>query len=141
VRLTEAGAQKYEQALRAAERLLAGDLPTPVAAPDYEPTRRIRQAQHRLTSDEISAIGEEYQAGMSTREIAEARKINRETVSLALRRAGIPTRKLEISAEQLAEAAELRTEGWSLNRLGKRFGVDPKTIKKRLARWAAEISH
>jgi hypothetical protein len=55
-------------------------------------------------------------------------------VSLALKRGDVPTRKVELSERQLAEARRLRLdEGWSLNKLGRHFGVDPKTMKRRLA--------
>jgi hypothetical protein len=135
VRLTEAGENKYEQVLRVAEQLLTGEQASAVGDRDYAPTRKIRQAQHRLTDVEIREIGEEYQAGMTIPEIANNRKINRDTASLALRRAGVPTRKVDLSPAQIAEAAGLYAEGWSLNRLGRRYGVDPKTMKKRLSVW------
>jgi DNA-binding NarL/FixJ family response regulator len=132
VRLTEAGEKQLAQALKAARELLSSEAPVSVRDPDYEPTRRNRQAQHRLTPDEVDQIGKEYRAGMSIREIAMTRKLHRETAALAVRRAGVPTRKVELSEIQLSEAASLYAEGWSLNQLGKRYGVDPKTIKKRL---------
>lgn len=113
--------------------MLAGSL-RPATAPDYEAKRQVRQPQHRLTPDEITAVSEEYRAGLSMREIAEIRKINRETVALALQPAGILTRNPKaLTTTQLSEAASLYAEGWSLNRLGRKYGIDPKTMKKRLA--------
>ncbi|WP_181110572.1 hypothetical protein [Rathayibacter sp. AY1B8] len=37
-----------------------------------------------------------------------------------------------LTDRQLEDAASLKTRGWSLNQLGALYGVDPKTMKKRL---------
>ncbi len=73
-------------------------------------------------------------AGATLRQIAGRWGINRETATLALKRAGEPVRKRStIDPSILEEALRLQAECWSLNRLGVKFGLDPKTMKKRLA--------
>ncbi|MBN9207592.1 MAG: hypothetical protein J0H96_02890 [Microbacterium ginsengisoli] len=98
------------------------------------PRKAIVQAQHRLTPTEVEEIAAEYRAGRTLPRIAKRWGINRETARLALTRAGEPVRERgTLSPAMLEEARQLEAEGWSLNRLGGRFGIDPKTIKKRLA--------
>jgi hypothetical protein len=87
-----------------------------------------------LTSAEVEQITAEYRGGEALRMIAQRWGINRETARLALKRAGVPTRRRgDIARSSLEEARRLRGAGWSLNRLGKEFGVDPKTMKKHLS--------
>jgi len=43
------------------------------------------------------------------------------------------TRPRTLTKSQLEEAARLQGDGWSMNRLGAKFGLDPKTMKVRLA--------
>lgn len=83
-------------------------------SPEYPGKQSIRQVQHRLTPDEVRQIGEEYQAGISIRHLADTWHISRETVRLALKRAGVPTRKVELTEKQLGDARRLQLEGWSL---------------------------
>lgn len=130
--LSDTDEKKWATALSAARDVLAGS-PAP-NAPQYEGTQSIRQEQRRLTPDETRAVAADYLAGASMREIAASWNINRETVAAALRRAGVEARQPKsLTAEQLAEASSLLEAGWSLNRLGRMYGIDPKTMKKRLA--------
>ena len=124
--------KKWERALVAARSVMGGDGVEP-DSPEYPGKQAIRQVQHRLTPDEVRQIGEQYQTGLSIRVLANTWHINRETVRFALKRAGVPTRKVELTEQQLAEAHRLRLEGWSLNKLGQHFSVDPKTMKRRLS--------
>jgi DNA-binding CsgD family transcriptional regulator len=91
------------------------------------------QAQHRLTQAETEQIAAEYRTGGTLPQIAKRWCINRETARLALTRAGEPVRERgALTPSMLEEALRLRAEGWSLNRLGAKFGIDPKTMKKLL---------
>lgn len=97
------------------------------------PRQRLEQTQHHLTAREIAEIGAQYGTGASTYKLAERWGINRDTVTLALKKAGVEVRERgQLTPLQLQEARRLQAEGWSLNRLGRRFGLDPKTMKKRL---------
>ena len=127
---SETDQKKGESALRLAQSVMAGEIATPT---EREGVRVIHQAQRRLTKDEVEQIGAQYCGGRSTYELTKEWGVNRETISLALRRAGVPTRHPRLTDEQLKEALRLHRDGWSLNRLGQKFGLDPKTMKKRLA--------
>lgn len=97
------------------------------------PRKALAQTQHRLTQAEIAQIAAEYRAGDTLPQIAKRWGINRETARLALTRAGEPVRKHgTLSSSMLQEALRLQNEGWSLNKLGAKFGIDPKTMRKRL---------
>lgn len=129
---SESDKNKHEKALRLAVEIVAGDVRSlPVTPVDGVCT--IRQPQRRLSATEAAQVAEQYRAGASTYQLAAEWKINRATVTLALERAAVPIRKPRLSASQLEEAAHLSASGWSLNRLGRKFGVDPKTMKRRLA--------
>ncbi|HTN57386.1 MAG TPA: hypothetical protein VL043_03875 [Protaetiibacter sp.] len=131
VPLSETDEKKWVMALDAAQGVLAKG-PAP-SAPDYEGKQSIRQVQRRLTPDETRAVANEYLAGSSMHEISARWVINRETVAAALKRAGVGTRQPKtLTNDELQEAAALFESGWSLNQLGKKFGIDPKTMKKRL---------
>jgi hypothetical protein len=63
------------------------------------------------------------------RELAVRFKIHRTTVSDHLRRQGVDARVQGLTEEQAVMAAGLYSQGWSLARLGVRFGVDGMTIR------------
>ncbi len=58
-----------------------------------------------------------------------------------LKRQGVQTRRPAgvLDGERLVEATELYGSGVSLNQLGKRFRLDPKTVRARLAESGVEI--
>jgi lambda repressor-like predicted transcriptional regulator len=61
--------------------------------------------------------------------------VRKDTISKIIRDGGVAVRpQREFSAEQIAEAAELYRQGWSLARLGERYGFDPQTIRTHLVR-------
>ena len=131
MRPSERDKKKAERALDLALRVLGGELPS---SPSNRPgAQAVVQLQRRLTSEQTHLIAAQYRAGKSTYELAADWQINRATVTKALKRAGEPIRRPTLSEEQLLEAARLQEEGWSLIRLGKKYYVDPKTLKKRLS--------
>lgn len=131
VRLSETEQNKAARALNLALRVLGGELPQP---PRHRPgVQTVVQQQRRLTPAETELVAAEYRDGKTTYELATDWQINRSTVTMALKRARVPIRRPRLSHEQLLEAAALRQEGWSFNRLGAKFGIDPKTIKARLS--------
>lgn len=122
VHLSEVDQNQQRQVLLAARAVLDG---TSRRVRDPEPKHLIRQEQHRLNSGEIEQIAAEYRAGGTLPQIAKRWRINRETAPLALTRAGEPVRdRAVLTPSMLDEAVRLRAEGWSLNRLRARFGVD-----------------
>jgi DNA-directed RNA polymerase specialized sigma24 family protein len=67
--------------------------------------------------------------------------VHESTVKPHVRRAGVTLRPLhKLDAQQIAEAARLYIEeGWSLSQLSERFGVDKKTVSRRLREAGVEI--
>ncbi|GAA1563226.1 hypothetical protein GCM10009827_100980 [Dactylosporangium maewongense] len=51
-----------------------------------------------------------------------------------LKRRGIPSRSRKLSDDQITEAINLYKAGWSVRRLGERFGVHGESIRYRLKR-------
>jgi len=79
-------------------------------------------------------IAAQYRGGKTTYELASDWQINRATVTMALKRVSEPVRRPRtLTKSQLEEAARLQADGWSMNRLGAKFRLDPKTMKVRLA--------
>lgn len=120
-----------EEALYLARQTLADGQPQQ-ADPDYEGKRSIRQEHRRLNAEQIEQLVAEYRAGATTYQLAKHWQIHRHTVTAHLERAGEPIRRPFLTPEQLVEAAELWAEGWSINRLARKYGMDPKTMKSRL---------
>lgn len=76
---------------------------------------------------------EAYQAGASQRELAKRYGIHRTTVTAHLERAGVAVRPTDkLTQDDIAKAAELYTQGWSLARIGDVLGVHPHSVRNRL---------
>jgi len=58
--------------------------------------------------------------------------IDRETIRRILNQAGVPRRPRGLTAEQVDQAVILYAGGVSLARIGARFGVDAKNVRRRL---------
>jgi DNA-directed RNA polymerase specialized sigma24 family protein len=96
--------------------------------------KRPKQAQTRLSSDEVAALVAAYRAGSTLEEVASIFSVHEQTAVAHLDRHGIPRRRHGLSAAQVAEALQLYEEGWSLGQIGERFGVWPQAIGYRLRR-------
>jgi transposase len=109
---------------------------TDIGKPEQTPPRRSLQVHHRLETQQTLEVIAAYVAGASIRELAAQFKINRATVLDHLRRHEVPRRPQlrKLSDKQIAEAAELYRDGWSLLRLGKHYGVDDETVRRALRR-------
>lgn len=131
---SDADEKKWQTALASAKSVLSGAT-APWTAPDYEPKRPIRQEQKRLKKAEVEAVVADYRGGMSTYQLAAKWKMNRHTISAILDREGITRRSYaaKLTDAEVTEAGALYADGWSMNALAKRYGVDPKTMKNRLA--------
>ena len=95
----------------------------------------------RLSPAEVSELADQYVGGLTVDQLAAKWSINRGTVMGHLKRQSVQTRRPSgaLEGERLAEATELYRSGVSLNRLGKRFELDPKTVRARLAESGVEI--
>lgn len=91
---------------------------------------------HRLTSAEVEDLVARYEAGESTRALATDFGRGRETVSRALRNAGVELRRKRrrLTDTNVTEAAHLYSEGWTLSQLGQKFNVGQETIRRELLR-------
>lgn len=98
----------------------------------------LRQRQVRLSDEQKAELAAEYAAGGSIRRLAASWGVSREAVRSALRQQHVPVRQVTLTPRQLADAAELKTQGWSLNQFDALDGVDPKPMKARLQARAQE---
>jgi hypothetical protein len=72
---------------------------------------------------------QDYIVGTMTYELGGRFGIDRRMVSAILRQRGVPGRRRGLSHDQVDEAVRLYRLGWSLTRVGKRFAVDPGTVR------------
>ncbi|ROQ16082.1 hypothetical protein EDF54_0962 [Rathayibacter sp. PhB93] len=107
-----------------------GDEPEPAVPPVG--VQALRQRQVRLSDEQKAKLAAEYVAGGNIRQLATSWGVSREAVRSALKQQHVPVRQVVLTPRQLADAAELKTQGWSLNQLGALCGVNPKTMKARL---------
>src|SRR6266511_2029206 len=94
--------------------------------------RKPKQVQHGLRPDEVSQLVLAYQQGATQTELAARFQINVTTVVAHLQRQGVTLRKLGLNRVQIEEAARIYADGWSLTKIGDRFGVYPQSIRYRL---------
>jgi len=84
-----------------------------------------------MSPPEIEELVRNWEAGMGVVELAALFGVHRHTVGRHLHVRGIDTTE-KLSSEELAEAATLYKEGWSLARLGDRYGISDGTVRTRL---------
>ena len=96
--------------------------------PPARTTRSLRQRQRRLTPEEIDVVVGRYEAGESANVLAREFGAHRTTIVGHLKRRGVSTRYKIIAEKDLAEAARLYAQGWSLARVGEHFGVGAHTV-------------
>jgi hypothetical protein len=73
-----------------------------------------------------------YGQGVPINQLAQRFGIHRVTVTAPLRRHGVELRGAGLAPEEIRAAAHLYCMGWSLTRLGAKFGVDPATVWRAL---------
>jgi DNA invertase Pin-like site-specific DNA recombinase len=93
------------------------------------PKRHPRQ----LRSDQVDELVIAYEAGANAREVAKQFSIHRSTVAAHLDRRGITKRGLRVLSEaQVEEAALLRAQGISYERIADNLRVDKMTVWRAL---------
>ena len=97
-------------------------------------SRKRKQAQVRLTNDEIDVVIAGYEAGLGLNELSSAFGADRRTLANRLEHRGIPRRSRRFADDQIREAITLYTDGWALARIAEHFGVHPESIRYRLRR-------
>lgn len=127
------GIEALAHPCKAARRLFAMAVtwPNELDGSVSRPSSSCRTARP-LQPSEVDRLVEAYRAGASVAELAAQFGVHRETAGKYLQARGIDTRDVGFSLEQIQEAARLYGEGWSLARLGERFGVNDGTVRARL---------
>jgi lambda repressor-like predicted transcriptional regulator len=95
---------------------------------------KLRQAQRRLTPQQVERLVAEYEAGTDMKALAARWTMHRATVAAQLRRAGVVLRRQGVPEDKLHEAVRLYAEGWSCQRLAERYRCDDETVRQTLKR-------
>jgi lambda repressor-like predicted transcriptional regulator len=109
-----------------------------VSRPD-PPKRPPKQAQKRLTRDELAELVAAYKAGGRAKELAVSFGVHRTTLTNILKRHGVTLRPPGMHPDDLAEAIWLYQQGWSLATVGEKFGVGAETVRATLRRAGVTI--
>ena len=96
--------------------------------------RKPKQAQVRLSDDELDMVIAGYEAGLDLNELSSAFGADRRTLANRLEQRGIPRRSRRLTDDQIQEAIALYQRGWSLARIAKHLGVHPESIRYWLKR-------
>ena len=94
--------------------------------------RTVETAQTFLTDSEVDALVGDYLAGMGVKALAERYGIHRATVFSHLRRRNVPSRRPGLGTDEKAEAVRLARAGVSMRAIGRRMGVDRKSVRTAL---------
>jgi DNA-directed RNA polymerase specialized sigma24 family protein len=117
--------------LLAAWRLLPADAAPPVSS---RPARQRQRAEDRLGPDGVAQLVADYQTDRSTKWLQRSYSLSQGAVLRLLDVNGVPRRQRGLSEEQVQEAIRLYGQGWSLTRIGDRFGKDHTVVKNALKR-------
>jgi len=121
--------RELKELVKVRKRLASGEM-----EPVVEDHSTVQQQVVRLTEAQLDRLVEGYLKGKTVYELGRVFGINRQTASLHLKRRGVPMRMRGLDESLLPEIVRLRGEGWSLKRLGERFGVDASTVRNFLLR-------
>jgi lambda repressor-like predicted transcriptional regulator len=81
---------------------------------------------------EITELIKEYERRVPIKDLAHRFGIHRLTVGAHIRRHGVELRREGLTREDIPVAASLYGQGWSLTKLGVKFGVDSTTVWRAL---------
>jgi hypothetical protein len=96
---------------------------------------RPHKLAHRLNSDAIGQLLQDYQQGATIKDLVARYAISKTSVLSLLHAHGVPLRAhRRLTEEEVDEAAALYRAGWSLVKIGQQLGVDDETIRGRLHR-------
>ena len=105
---------------------------TATPRPPEGPTRHRRQRQRRLSMTEITELIKEYEQRGPVNQLAQQFGIHRTTVTALLRRHEVKLRRAGLAPAEIPTVALLYSQGWSLSRLGAKYGVDAATVWRAL---------
>jgi AraC-like DNA-binding protein len=98
--------------------------------PPDRPTRSL-QHQRRLDDQELAQLLAAYDQGVMINDLAAMFDLSRTAVMANLNRLGAESRR-GIVQRRIEEAASLYQHGWSLARIGTKYGVHPATVGRTL---------
>ncbi len=99
--------------------------------------RQPQRAEDRLGPDGVAHLVADYQAGESTKYLQRRYQLSQGAVLRLLDANGVQRRKRGLSEEQVHEAVRLYSQGWSLTRIGDRFGKDHTVVRNALKRFGS----
>jgi lambda repressor-like predicted transcriptional regulator len=91
-----------------------------------------RQKQIRLDAHQSSALAAAYRDGKTIKELAQRYGVHRTTVSALLRRSDVELRRGGLTSGDVLAVSQMYASGWSLAKLGRKFGVDAATVWRAL---------
>jgi hypothetical protein len=91
-------------------------------------TRTKKQRQRRLTAKQTEELVAAYQAGIGVVDLAKLFNLHRYTVSKHLTRRGVERRPTSKLVGHVEEAKRLYKAGWSLEKVGDKFGVNASIV-------------
>jgi DNA-directed RNA polymerase specialized sigma24 family protein len=89
---------------------------------------RPQKLARRLDAETVRAVVEAYEAGSTSRQLAEQFGLARNSVLTLLRKQGVSIRYPRLTAEQCAEIVRLYESGLSQVEIAHRFGCDPGNV-------------
>ena len=99
----------------------------------------IHRIQRRFSRETIAQLVADYQTGLSTAVLMQRYHLGKGPVLRILDQAGVTRHPNTLSDEQLAEAAELYRQGWSLVRLSEHLDIAQTTVWHGLKRMGVEM--
>jgi transposase len=100
-----------------------------------------RQAQRRLSSEQVNLLIRAYEGGINSSELAVQFGVHRRTVIEHLNRHGVAKRgeRRKLTDTQLVEAQALYDQGWSTVKIGHHFTVNHNTVWQARKRAGVEL--
>lgn len=126
------GAYYNTKAQVSALETLLKKLPKPGSPVPKRPGSRRPGTARQLDAEQTQALIDAYQAGATVYQLGPQFGIDQRTVGKILTRNGVPTKHPGLSPDDIAQAAQLYADGWSLAQIGERLGVTATTVHRRL---------
>jgi helix-turn-helix protein len=98
------------------------------------PRRRRQRAEDRLGPDGVAQLVADYQAGIATTRLMQSYGLGKGAVLRLLDSHGVTRRRQPLTPAEVQEAIRLYGQGWSLARIGQRFGRHHSVILRALDR-------
>lgn len=103
------------------------------------PARPPRQVQHRFTAAEAAEKAEQYLAGQTMKQLAGSYAVHRRPIAQGLQKQAMLLRQVGLPPEHLEQAAGLYRAGWSLVRIGDKYGTTDMTVRRALTKHGLKI--